>query len=145
MYWKLCWNSMLEISVCLENCNACWKLCRNFKVCWKMFMLGMLKTVLKYKKPPSHFMVHVEIKWQRSENYSADNKFLVRIYTLFRDCTNTCITFPLTWCTSHEYKTGNDVSEFKHSNWITLSYHSSPIHKSLIPKYLIHFSHFCTQ
>ena len=41
--------------------------------------------------------------------------------------------------------TGNNVSEFMHSNWITLSYYSSPKHKSLIPKYLIHFSHFCTQ
>ena len=42
------------------------------------------------------------------------------------------------WCTSHEHKTGNDVSKFMHSNWITLSYHSSPKHKSLIPKYSIH-------
>ena len=58
---------------------------------------------------------------------------------------NKCITFLLTRCTSHEYKTGNDVSEFTHSNWITLSYYSSPKHKSLIPKYLIHFFHFCTQ
>ena len=58
---------------------------------------------------------------------------------------NTCITFPLTQFTSHEYKTGNDVSEFTHSSWITWSYHSSPKHKSLIPKYLIHFSYFCTQ
>ena len=45
----------------------------------------------------------------------------------------------LTLCTIHEYKTGNDVSEFMHSNWITLSYYSSPTHKSLIPKYSIHF------
>ena len=37
-------------------------------------------------------------------------------------------TFPLTQCTIHEYKTGNDVSEFTHSNWITLSYYSSPKH-----------------
>ena len=51
------------------------------------------------------------------------------------------ITFPLTLCTIHEYKTGNDVSEFTHSNWITLSYYSSPTHKSPIPKYLIHFFH----
>ena len=36
------------------------------------------------------------------------------------------ITFPLTQCTIHEYKTGNNVSEFMHSNWITLSYYSSP-------------------
>ena len=43
------------------------------------------------------------------------------------------ITFPLTLCTIHEYKTGNDV---------TLSYYPSPTHKSLIPKYSIHF---CTQ
>ena len=48
------------------------------------------------------------------------------------------ITFLLTLCTIHEY---NDVSEFIHSNWITLSYYSSPTHKSLIPKYLIHFFH----
>ena len=32
--------------------------------------------------------------------------------------------FPLTLCTIHEYKTGNDVSEFTHSNCITLSYKS---------------------
>ena len=36
------------------------------------------------------------------------------------------ITFPLTQCTIHEYKTSNDVSEFTHSNCITLSYYSSP-------------------
>ena len=41
--------------------------------------------------------------------------------------------FPLTLCKIHEYKTGNDVSKFMHSNWITLSYYSSPTHKSLIP------------
>ena len=35
------------------------------------------------------------------------------------------ITFPLTQCTIHEYKAGNDVSEFTHSNCITLSYYSS--------------------
>ena len=51
----------------------------------------------------------------------------------------------MTLCTIHEYKTGNNVSDFMHSNWITLSYYSSPKHKSLIPKYVIHFSHFCTQ
>ena len=39
---------------------------------------------------------------------------------------NTCITFPLTQYTIHEYKTGNNDSEFTHSNWITLSYYSSP-------------------
>ena len=27
--------------------------------------------------------------------------------------------FPLTLYTIHEYKVGNDVSEFMHSNWIT--------------------------
>ena len=37
--------------------------------------------------------------------------------------------FPLTQCTIHEYKAGNNVSEFMHSNWITLSYYSSPKHK----------------
>ena len=36
------------------------------------------------------------------------------------------IMFLLTQCTIHECKTGNDVSEFTHSNWITLSYYSSP-------------------
>ena len=51
----------------------------------------------------------------------------------------------MTVCSIHEYKTGNDVSEFTHSNWITLSYYSSPKHKSVIPKYLIPFSHFCKQ
>ena len=40
----------------------------------------------------------------------------------------TLIMFPLTLCTIHEYKAGNDVSEFTHSNWITLSYYSSPKH-----------------
>ena len=39
-----------------------------------------------------------------------------------------CIMFPLTLCTIHEYKAGNDVSEFGHSNWIILSYYSSPKH-----------------
>ena len=46
----------------------------KFQGVLKMFMLGMLKTilktVLKYKKKKtlSHFTVCVEIKWQRSEN-----------------------------------------------------------------------------
>ena len=39
---------------------------------------------------------------------------------------HTCITFLLTQCTIHEYKTGNNISEFTHSNCITLSYYSSP-------------------
>ena len=39
-----------------------------------------------------------------------------------------CIMFPLTLCTIHEYKTGNDVSELTHSNFIALSYYSSPKH-----------------
>ena len=39
---------------------------------------------------------------------------------------HTCIMFLLTQCTIHEYKTGNDVSKFTHSNCITLSYYSSP-------------------
>ena len=38
MCWKLCWNSMLNISVCVENCNASSKLCWIFQ--------GMLKTVI---------------------------------------------------------------------------------------------------
>ena len=36
--------------------------------------------------------------------------------------------FPLTLCTIHEYKAGNNVSKFMHSNCITLSYNSSPKH-----------------
>ena len=36
--------------------------------CDEMFMLGMLKTMLKtmlkYRKTPSHFTARVEIKWQ---------------------------------------------------------------------------------
>ena len=40
--------------------------------------------------------------------------------------------FPLTQCTIHEYKAGNDVSEFMHSNCITLSYYSSPKHKEFV-------------
>ena len=36
------------------------------------------------------------------------------------------IMFPLTQCTIHECKTGNNVSEFTHSNCIMLSYYSSP-------------------
>ena len=41
----------------------------------------------------------------------------------------------------YEYraKTGNNVSEFVHSNWMTKSYYSSSKHKSLLPKYLICF------
>ena len=51
----------------------------------------------------------------------------------------------LTLGMNYRAKTGNNVSEFMHSNWIMLSYYSSLKHKSLLPKYLIHFSHFCTQ
>ena len=49
----------------------------------------------------------------------------------------------LTLCMNYRAKTGNNVSKFMHS--IMLSYYSIPKHKSLILKYLIHFSHFCTQ
>ena len=35
---------------------------------------------------------------------------------------NTRITFPLTQCSIHDYKMGNNVSEFMHLNCITLSY-----------------------
>ena len=42
----------------------------KFQGVLKMFMLGMLKTILKtmlqYEKRPSHFMAHVEIEWQIS-------------------------------------------------------------------------------
>ena len=50
---------------------------------------------------------------------------------LFNDYNDSkiCIRFPLTLGTIHEYKNGNDVNEFMHSNWITLSYYSSPKHK----------------
>ena len=63
---------------------------------------------------------------------------------LFSDSNDSTISimFPLTLCTIHEYKTGNNISEFTHSNWITLSYYSGPTHKSLLSKC---FSHFCTQ
>ena len=40
--------------------------------------------------------------------------------------TVTYVTFPMTQYTIHEYKTSNNVSEFTHSNCITLSYYSSP-------------------
>ena len=63
---------------------------------------------------------------------------------LFSDSNDSTIsiTFPLTLYTIHEYKTGNNISEFMHSNWITLSYYSGLTHMSLIPKC---FTHFCTQ
>ena len=50
---------------------------------------------------------------------------------------NTCITFPLTLCTIYKYraKTGKNIMEFMHSNWITLSYYSSPKHKSLLHRF----------
>ena len=53
----------------------------------------------------------------------------------------------MTLCPNYGYraKTGNTVSEFTHSNWIVPSYYLSPKYKSLLPKYLIHFSHFRTQ
>ena len=40
----------------------------------------------------------------------------------------------MTLCPNYEYraKTGNNVSEFTHSNWIMLSYYSSPKDKSLL-------------
>ena len=42
----------------------------KFQGVLKMFMLGMLKTilktVLKYEKRPSHFTARVEIEWQIS-------------------------------------------------------------------------------
>ena len=42
---------------------------------------------------------------------------------------NTCY-ISLIPCTNYRAKTGNNVSEFTHSNWITQSYYSSPKHKS---------------
>ena len=40
-------------------------------------------------------------------------------------------------CTNYRAKTGNNVSEFTHSNCIMPSYYSSPKYKSLFHKYLI--------
>ena len=48
-------------------------------------------------------------------------------------------------CMNYRTKTGNNVSEFTHLNWITLSYYSHRKHKSLITRYLIHFSDFHTK
>ena len=53
------------------------------------------------------------------------------------------------WMTLHpiyqfQAKTGNNVSEFMYLNWIMLSLLFKSI-KSLLPEYLIYFSHFCTQ
>ena len=42
----------------------------------------------------------------------------------------------LTACTNYRAKTGNDVSEFTHSNWITLSYYFC-IHASKSPVIII--------
>ena len=36
----------------------------------------------------------------------------------------------LTLCHNYRAKTGNNVSKFTHSNWMTKSYYSSPKHKS---------------
>ena len=60
------------------------------------------------------------------------------IHTLFPRIQN------MTLGTIHKYraKIGNNVIEFTYSNWMTKSYHSSPKHKSLLPKC---FHHFCTQ
>ena len=49
--------------------------------------------------------------------------------------------FHLTPCTIYRAKTGNTVSEFTHSNWDYTVLYSSPKHKSLFPKCLIHFSY----
>ena len=51
----------------------------------------------------------------------------------------------LTLGMNYRAQTGNNISEFTHSNRIMPSYYSSPKHKSLLPKYLMHFSHLCTQ
>ena len=53
-----------------------------------------------------------------------------------------CITISLTPCMIYIAKTSNIHSKFTHSNWITLSCYSSPKHKSLLPKYLFHFSNY---
>ena len=45
------------------------------------------------------------------------------------------IMFLLTLGTIREYWAGNGVSEFTHSNCITLSYYPSTIHKRLNPIY----------
>ena len=67
---KLCWNSMLKISACVKNCNACWKPCQNFKVCWKCLYEPCWKPYWKpcwsTKKTLSHFTACVEIEQQIS-------------------------------------------------------------------------------
>ena len=49
----------------------------------------------------------------------------------------------MTLCPIYQFqaKTGYNVSEFMYLKWIMQSYYSSPNIKSLLPKYLIHFSH----
>ena len=48
----------------------------------------------------------------------------------------------MTLGTNYRAKTGNNVSEFMHSNWITQSYYSNPKGKSPLHRYLIHFFDF---
>ena len=56
-----------------------------------------------------------------------NNLFALSYPHLFQTCySKIYVMFPLTQCTIHEYKTGNNVSKFTHSSWITLSYYSSP-------------------
>ena len=49
----------------------------------------------------------------------------------------------LTPRTKYRAKTGNNLSKFVHSTWLTMSYYLSPKHESLIPRSLIHSFHFC--
>ena len=46
MFQIFMFENVLKISDCVEICNTCWKLSK-FQGVLKMFMLGMLKTMLK--------------------------------------------------------------------------------------------------
>ena len=74
-----------------------------------------------------------------SVSMNVNDLFTLTHFHLFQLDINSKYTYndSLTQCTISEYKTGNNVSKFTYSNCITLSYYSSPKHKSLIPKCLI--------
>ena len=62
----LCWKSMLKISVCVENCNACWK--HVEKVCWKC--QHMLKTVMHVE----NYLENFKMCWKHVEKFKASWK-----------------------------------------------------------------------
>ena len=70
--------------------------------------------------------------------------FAHTILLLFTD-SKLRLYFPGLFVQITEQKTGNNVSEFTESNWITLSYYSSPKHKSVLHGYLMYFSDFHIQ